>query len=654
MQAGEPPYTGSTAQAIIAKRLSEPVPKLGTLRQVPVGVEAAVTRALARRPADRFGTAAEFAAAMERPMAAGRRISSRQVAAGIFVVLLLGVGAAAALLLRRQTPMSPMVQRQLTYTGRASQPAISPDGKRVAYVTSNRSLVVQPLAGGDPLVLVPPTRFVGSPHWTRDGSAILFWMMRDSVVNGQLTLMTTWMVPSAGGPPREILPDNAPFDAGADSTLAVWVKRNPSRLQVLSLSPLAIRHSVPVPDSLGEIRGIAWSPDQRWLAFHGNGVFLVPSVGGAVRRIASRGGSVCWGPSGDVLYFLDDSGGTSDLMKVAVNSRSGELRGRPQRVASLPRAVDFDLASTGLVVYWALTPSSLALAMTLSGGRDGRMVETHPLTKGTATITGVAITGDGERVAYSLATADNQRIEVLPFGGGEAQVLSPSSASNPSWSPDGSRLAFTAWDSAGPRVMVMPYPAGTPQPVGSLRPAGNVYTGTPMPHFWSADGVWLGYQASGLRRLAILDTRDQSELFVAIPESLGTAYGGGALSPDGRQVVASTIRKWNDWGELWTTTVSTPHWKRVREPPGESWPMRWTRDGRLLVLNNRVWMGEYGSGRIEIWELRMPDAPPHLLALLPDGCGPPSISNDGRRAVCVFSGDRSDLMVATGLIPEAR
>jgi serine/threonine-protein kinase len=39
MLAGEPPFTGSTAQAILAKRLSEPVPHLGTLRDVPPGVE---------------------------------------------------------------------------------------------------------------------------------------------------------------------------------------------------------------------------------------------------------------------------------------------------------------------------------------------------------------------------------------------------------------------------------------------------------------------------------------------------------------------------------------------------------------------------------------------------------------------------------------
>jgi TolB-like protein/Tfp pilus assembly protein PilF len=65
MLAGEPPFTGPTQQAILAKRLSAPVPHLGTVRDVPQRVDLAVTRALARAPADRFATAAELAAALD-------------------------------------------------------------------------------------------------------------------------------------------------------------------------------------------------------------------------------------------------------------------------------------------------------------------------------------------------------------------------------------------------------------------------------------------------------------------------------------------------------------------------------------------------------------------------------------------------------------
>jgi len=68
MLAGEPPYTGPTAQAIIAKRMTLPVPSVRTVREtVPVPVDRALASALARSPADRFATAAQFVEALSQP-----------------------------------------------------------------------------------------------------------------------------------------------------------------------------------------------------------------------------------------------------------------------------------------------------------------------------------------------------------------------------------------------------------------------------------------------------------------------------------------------------------------------------------------------------------------------------------------------------------
>jgi len=64
MLAGDPPFGASSAQAVLAKKLSEPVPRLSSLREtVSLALEEAIHRALARIPADRFGTTTEFAAA---------------------------------------------------------------------------------------------------------------------------------------------------------------------------------------------------------------------------------------------------------------------------------------------------------------------------------------------------------------------------------------------------------------------------------------------------------------------------------------------------------------------------------------------------------------------------------------------------------------
>ncbi len=79
MLAGEPPYTGATTQALIVKRLTEPPPSVRAVRSnVPEPVDAAIRRALAPVPADRFAGAAEFARAIVAPAAASDDRRSRR------------------------------------------------------------------------------------------------------------------------------------------------------------------------------------------------------------------------------------------------------------------------------------------------------------------------------------------------------------------------------------------------------------------------------------------------------------------------------------------------------------------------------------------------------------------------------------------------
>jgi serine/threonine-protein kinase len=70
MLAGEPPFTGPTAQALVARRLAEPVRAIRPVRPtVPVAAEAALLRALERVPGDRFPDVAAFADALRNPTA---------------------------------------------------------------------------------------------------------------------------------------------------------------------------------------------------------------------------------------------------------------------------------------------------------------------------------------------------------------------------------------------------------------------------------------------------------------------------------------------------------------------------------------------------------------------------------------------------------
>src|SRR5437879_13697400 len=65
MLAGEPPFTGMTGQAIMAKRFTDPVPSARRLREtVPPAVDRAIAKAIARTPADRFATTHQFAEAL--------------------------------------------------------------------------------------------------------------------------------------------------------------------------------------------------------------------------------------------------------------------------------------------------------------------------------------------------------------------------------------------------------------------------------------------------------------------------------------------------------------------------------------------------------------------------------------------------------------
>jgi len=163
MLAGEPPHTGPTVQAVVAKLLTERPTRIRTVRDtVPEGIDAAVAKALSKVPADRFGGAAEFAAALAvspaEPTAGGQR-RRVVVAAGIVGALAIGVGlwlgvrAAAS---RRGPAFVALDRSQLTFTGNATIPAISGDGKQVAYVvkrctgaTCSYRIEIQDVGGGE-------------------------------------------------------------------------------------------------------------------------------------------------------------------------------------------------------------------------------------------------------------------------------------------------------------------------------------------------------------------------------------------------------------------------------------------------------------------------------------------------------------------------
>src|SRR6185369_4303382 len=149
MLVGEPPFTGPTAQSIVAKVMSERPASVRARRDsVPLSVDAAVSRSLAKVPADRFATAAQFADALSERQptpsepfgghAARPRV--RWMAAVPWLVAAAAIAAAGVVGLRSRAaaPDDHLVVSTLLappgeeFSDRWSFGSLSPDGRRFA------------------------------------------------------------------------------------------------------------------------------------------------------------------------------------------------------------------------------------------------------------------------------------------------------------------------------------------------------------------------------------------------------------------------------------------------------------------------------------------------------------------------------------------
>ena len=109
MLAGEPPFTGASAQAVIAQRFATPAPLIASRRSgVPAAIEAAVERGLARTAEDRFPSMEAFAAALrltpDGASARARPAPRRKLVWGVGIILAAGLVTVAALTLRDWPP----------------------------------------------------------------------------------------------------------------------------------------------------------------------------------------------------------------------------------------------------------------------------------------------------------------------------------------------------------------------------------------------------------------------------------------------------------------------------------------------------------------------------------------------------------------------
>jgi len=624
-------------------------------------------------PGSAAGVAPEVVTAVSAPppaVAAGETRSGRGPrqpprhwtgwAAALALVVAVGSGVAAlGMALRRpQAPAAsvPVALRQITFSGAARYPAVSPDGRWVAYVANGVSLVVQELGpgGGGPQDLAAASQSLEKPRWSPDGSSIAFNMVRDSGPSSGL-----FVVARRGGPARRVAPDIQPF--AWDPSGRSLVRAFGDTLTVVDVATGRVEAIVPLaPRSVTFGNDVAVSPDGRWIALGLQSEFGVLSRDGRTWRRLGGGAihQVRWSRRGDALYFLNPAAAGADLMRVRIDGRTGAPVGEPALVFSgLKQGTRLDLTPDGRTLVFDQAPVNDQLwTMSVAGPRE-RLTATATATQSTSGSLERAradLTADGEWVAFSqrdegTSGSYSYNIHVAPFAGGPSRAIVATAAqeSYPRWAPDGRRLAYLVRDSSGLSVMVWDQATGRVERVEGGIAAPPVYF---KPLAWSGDGATLVYPADGGHTLTAVRLAGGVRTSLPRPDSSGS-FVGWAVSPDGGEVVAARMAGTSDWFTLWRMRLGEGAWQRIDGPNGDAVPLRWTDDGWLYL-----WV-DYADDRLpEVWRMRADGGRPQLYLRLPVECRKSdlALSRDARRLACVVSTTSRDIWQASNLDAQAR
>jgi serine/threonine-protein kinase len=599
MLTGDPPYTGSTAQAIVAKVITEkPAPVTAARDTVPPHVAEAVHRALAKLPADRFHTAAEFAEALAgRPTIRGestRALRARVTTTGWWprpavswmVAGMLGVLSVALLfLLSGRVPRSNLPMRVSLELPGGVRPqgdpmiVLSPDGTRLVVAIARKGqlgLVMRRLDQRE-FADIPGTRGGERPFFSPDGTWIGFtadeklkkvaveggaavtladatqdgggaWGPDGTIIYSPSYNTGLWRIPAEGGKPTQLTkPDTA-----ANELAHSWPQFLPDGRHVLFTnysSPTISRAKIEVLDLETGVRKI-----------------LV--LGAVYGRYV---------PTGHLLFARKDA-----LLAVRFDPRRLETTG-----SAVPVVDGVAVSSTDGVAGYAVSPTG-ALAYVPDSALYGptqpvwldRSGDEKPLLTRPGRYLGARLSPDGRRVALTLEQmGGNSDVWVYDVGRKTLTRLSFGEAADfgPVWTADGRSVIYQS-----------------ERPVFDLfrRPADGAGEENPM--LVSQEDKWPGGLSPDGKLLAMSVNKGSSSELWLLPLD-GTAprpflrtpfhLWHPAISPDGHWLAFDSGE--SGTREVYVCSYPDPTLARRQVSVGGGWEPVWTRGGRELVYRQR-------------------------------------------------------------------
>lgn len=383
-----------------------------------------------------------------RPESAFRRRAAAALA---------GIGVAAALwtlsAVVEEPPAGPLrAVAETSYAGREAEPALSPNGRNLAFVWDGPErrrfdLWIKPVGAETSRRLTDTPELETGPAWSADGRSVFFARVGEGTCEVVSLSIGSGAERRLAGCGRHAYPQLAASPDGR--TLAFSDSEAPSGGYRIFL--LALRSGAPTPLT-GPVTGYgdrfpAFSPDGRTLAFlrttslGASDVYVVPAAGGEPRHLTDDGtwaGGVTWTTGGDALIASSSRGGMPGLWRVPVRGGRPRWLGVPAEGAVRPALEP----ATGTLVFERQDFDSDVWALVTSGPWEPRRVIASTRRDGAP-----EISPDGRRVAFVSDRSGNPELWLAGVDGSNPHRLSDLGAARmlpPRWAPDGRSLAVTA------------------------------------------------------------------------------------------------------------------------------------------------------------------------------------------------------------------